>query len=316
MKLIKKIILAIIILVFTALFLDTYIYNNHLKIQPSKSTEQVLFIIEKNSYPVDIAKKLKSENLIVSERSFLRYIQKEGIDTRLQAGRFLISKNFTIPQVAEKLSKALKEEIKITFPEGLSIKEMDMLLSEKGIIQDGEFTNCAMGKTCDLSDYKFLPENPEGYFFPDTYIVFVQGFNVENLARKMLNNFDKKTKDMDFSLHSMEEVIIMASILEKETRTSEERPMVADIFWRRLEEGIPLGADATIRFFTGKKFEDITVDDLKTDNPYNTRLHKGLPPTAICNPSLESIQAVLNPKSNDYWYFLHGSDGQIYYAKT
>jgi UPF0755 protein len=108
----------------------------------------------------------------------------------------------------------------------------------------------------------------------------------------------------------------MASIIEKESRNNTERPIVAGILWKRFDNNWMLGADATTRYTTGKKTEPLTTDDLSDPNKWNTRAVRGLPPGAICNPGLSSIEAAANPQESDYWYYLHGNDGQIRYAET
>lgn len=321
----KKAILFILTLFFLAggfFALREWQYRKQITMLASDDDRKALFVVEENSLPPLIAEKLENEGFIVSASAFLRYAKKNSLATKLQAGRFFLSKNLTIPVIAEALTHAQAEEMNITLLEGWTVAEMDAHLTALGLIVEGEFLTC-IEKTCDFRAYDFLPaerEALEGFFFPDTYTVSVKNFSPQVLAEKMLTNFQRKITpllpDIKKSGYSLGEVVIMASILEKETKTTEERPQVADIFWRRLEAGMPLGADATVRFFTGKKTEDITVDDLKEDNPYNTRLHKGLTPTAICNPGLESLRAVVYPQKNDYWYFLHGSDGEIHYAKT
>ncbi len=108
----------------------------------------------------------------------------------------------------------------------------------------------------------------------------------------------------------------MASLVEEETRTDDERAIVAGILWKRFDAGTGLGVDATVRYALDKPSSALTVSDLDTNSDYNTRKFRGLPPGAIASPSLESIKAALHPEASEYWYYLHGTDGQIRYAKT
>src|SRR5581483_2493272 len=106
-----------------------------------------------------------------------------------------------------------------------------------------------------------------------------------------------------------------ASIIERETKSEEERPIVAGILLKRINAGWPLQADATIQYALGN-WDPVNADDLKIQSPYNTYLNTGLPPTPICNPGLSSINAAKNPTQSNYWYYLHDKDGQIHYATT
>jgi len=298
---------------------DYYRYIKQIEIRASDDTREFPFDIEKGESVKSFANRLENDGFIVNKRAFIRYAKKTGLDKKFQAGRYYLAKNLTILELSESLTNGKTELVKITFPEGFTTEEIDARLVRYGLINKGEFTSCVF-ETCDFSQFDFLPEQGEslrGYFFPSTYFIELDKFSINGFANQMLNAFKVQVlplmKDTDKSLN---DIVIMASILEKETRTKEERYMVSDLFWRRLDISMPLGADATVRFFTKNKTGDITVDDLKEDNPYNTRKHKGLTPTAISNPSLESIKATISPKENKYWYFLHDGKGQIYYAKT
>lgn len=297
-------------------------YKNDLKLTSSEDERIFPFEIEKGEKPKSVANKLLKDGFVVSDKSFLRFSKKANFDAKFQAGKFYLPKNLTIPEIAEKLTKAFAEEIKIVIPEGFTLEEIDARLTRIGLIEENEFLDCVKNN-CNFTEFKFLPEDRlklEGYFFPATYSIIPDQFNIEKFSQQMLGAFSKRIETLEPELskskRTLSEIVIMASILEKETRTSEERPIVADIFWRRLDTGMTIGADATVRYFTGKKTEAITVDDLLDDNPFNTRKHKGLTPHAICNPGMESLKSTLLPEANDFWYFLHDSKGNIHYAKT
>jgi UPF0755 protein len=137
----------------------------------------------------------------------------------------------------------------------------------------------------------------------------------------MLDNFDKKlTQDLRDEIARQKktifEIVTMASILEKEVQTDEDRAMVADIFWRRLKAGMPLQADSTINYITGKSDSRANLTDIQIDSPYNTYKYPGLPVGPIGNPGLSAIKAAIYPKANGYWYFLTTDDGKVIYAKS
>jgi UPF0755 protein len=165
---------------------------------------------------------------------------------------------------------------------------------------------------------KLPGENLEGYLFPDTYY-FPLDVSGEEVVRIMHENFEKKIapylKEIEKSGKSLKDIIIMASLIEKEVKTKEEKELVSGILWKRLKAGIPLQVDATITYITGKKTTKIPLEDLKIDSPYNTYKYKGLPPAPICNPGLESILAALYPKESDYWYYLSKPDGKTLFFK-
>ena len=217
------------------------------------------------------------------------------------------------------LLNAKKREEFFTIPEGLTIKEIDARIADFEYAELGEFLRCVQ-ETCDFSDYTFLPENRanwEGYFFPETFAINPENFSVELLGRKMLNEFEKRADAIGIlDNENLADIVNMASMIEKETRADEERPIVSGILWKRLDEGWVLGVDATVRYFTGNASDALTYDELNTENPYNTRMNSGLPPTAICNPGESSLSASANPEESVYYYYLHGEDGQIHYAET
>jgi UPF0755 protein len=192
-------------------------------------------------------------------------------------------------------------------------------LQQKGILLSSQNLN-----RWQIKDFSFeystlfqniaLDNSLEGYLFPDSYHL-PQGLSEKEIADAFLNNFSNKTKDLNIPYKNL----IIASILEKEVQTEIDKRMVADILWRRLKENIPLQVDATICYAQNQSFIDcqLTEKAFKIDSQYNTYLYKGLPPSPICNPGLESIKAALNPLSNQSWYYLTDrKTGKTIYSKT
>ena len=132
----------------------------------------------------------------------------------------------------------------------------------------------------------------------------------------MTAQFEKKIKDVELGGKSLEEIIIMASIIEKEASGDDDRKLISGILWKRQSIGMALQVDATFKYILGKESRDLTVADLKVDSPFNTYTNKGLPPSPICNPGLKSIMAALEPETSPYIYYLHSSDGNVYFAKN
>jgi len=272
-----------------------------------------------------IAGKLADLGLIDSEWAFYKYIKEEDIAPQIEAGKFVLKKSYTIPEIAQVLTNAKKDEAVVTIREGLPLDLVDNYLSKNNILPGGSFLECA--RHCVPNErYSFLDSKPpdqslEGYLFPDTYFVDPETVNPQELVNRMLGNFDHK---LDGSLrseiakggHSIHQIVTMASLIEKESRGAEEKPIIAGILWKRFDEHIGLGVDATIRYALNKWTQPLTVKDLDVNSPYNTRKKVGLPPGPISNFSLESLKAAITPESSDYYYYLHDSDGLVHYART
>jgi len=172
--------------------------------------------------------------------------------------------------------------------------------------------------------YAFLKDLPdsaslEGYLFPDTYRVWKDQLPL-GLVLKQLQTFSDKTSGMaDEAVkqgRTFKDVMVLASIVEKEGRTSEEKKVIAGIFLNRIKTGMRLQSDATVNYATRANRARPTLDDLNVDSPYYTYRNDGLPPGPICNPGMDSIEAALNPTPSDYLYYLHDAQGKVYYAKT
>ena len=318
-----------LILIFVAV--DEFRFRESLKIRDDDA-RTFSFEISTGEKVQNFAQKLENENFIISAKCFEKYARRENLDLKFQAGKFFLAKNLTIPEVARALTFAKKETVKITIPEGFSVEQIDARLARIGLISAGEFQNCIF-QNCDFSDLKFLPQkNGEilrGFLAADTFFIDVSKFSTKDFARRLFQTFAQKLQknfgeklDENFAIEilnkkrSLLEIVKMASILEKETRNRENRFLVADLFWRRFDAGISLGEDATVRFAVGKKTAAITADDLNSKSKFNTRKFAGLPPTAICNFGLESLRATIEPRENNFWYFLHEPNGTIHFSKT
>ncbi|MBU0981073.1 endolytic transglycosylase MltG [Patescibacteria group bacterium] len=285
-----------------------------------KDESKIVFEIEKGESGSQIAKNLKKQDLIVSKESFIRTIKKEDLDQNLRFGRFVLSPNMTLREIITILTTAGTGELAFTEPEGWTIDDIDARLTELGLIESGDFKKCTL--SCEF-DYDFLPENSislEGYLFPDTYFIDSETFSSESLINQMLQNFDRKLteqmrKDIESSGRTIQEVVIVASMLEKEVRTEDDIPFVAGIIWKRLDNDWTLGIDATLLYT--KEDNTLTAEDLASDSSYNTRINKGLPPTAISNPGLASLEGAIYPEDSRYWFYLTDIDtGEVIYAET
>lgn len=290
-----------------------------------ESTARITFTIDAGETGKTVAEKLSELNIVISEWAFYKYIKEEDIAPKLEAGKFILKKSYTIPEIAEYLTNARKDEVVITVREGLTLQQVDEYLAKNSVLPSGSFYECA--KNCTIEEnFSFLHSRPngqslEGYLFPDTYFVDPDTINPKSLMLRMLDNFDNK---LDSELrsgiaqrgYSIHQIVTMASLIEKESRKNSEKPIISGILWKRLEEGMILGVDATVRFALNKWTEPLTIDDLNTDSPYNTRKKGGLPPGPISNFSYESLKAAIQPETSEYYYYLHGNDGEIRYGRT
>lgn len=254
-----------------------------------------------------IADTLHNANVIKSPFFFRTAVIMLGGEKKVMAGDYFLDRREGSLGLAYRLVKGdfhLTVK-KITIPEGWNIFQINSYL-EKQIINWNK------------SKFLSLAKNQEGYLFPDTYFVSPT-IKPEEVISRMKDNFEKKISSVEAistSTHSLEDIIIMASILENEARTTESRKIIAGILWKRLKLGMPLQVDSTFSYINGKNTYELTVDDLKIDSPYNTYKYRGFPPGPIGNPGLDSINDAVNPTTTKYLYFLSSRDGIVYYAKN
>lgn len=251
-----------------------------------------------------IANELKENEIINSKTLFLYKARKSNFDTKIQVGDFEISSKDNNLEILNKISQTAKEQNRITIPEGYTIKQIEEKLNYPAILECLK-SNCNQETISDIAP-ETLQNGLEGFLFPETYNFQLE--QKEQLINKMSNQFikvlpkDYIEKIQKLPINSLYEAIIVASMLEKEVITPKDKSIAAGIIYKRLKNNWTLGIDATLLYL--KNNREITIQDLKDDNPYNTRRNLGLPPTPICNPGLESIIAALNPIETEYWFYL------------
>lgn len=253
-----------------------------------------------------ISYKLKEQKYIKSRLLFEGLLVLKQGEKGVIEGEYFFSKPVNLISLMLRLSGSDFgfERIKITIPEGFNRKEIAARCEK---LLDNCSAESFLNKTQDL----------EGFLFPDTYLVF-PGRNEDDLIEKMTQNFDVRTNDLLLGLDDArkKEIIIMASILERESSGDKDISIISGILWKRLEIGMPLQVDAPFYFLLGKTSSQLTTADLKIKSSFNTYINKGLPPEPIGNPGLRAIKAALNPQKTQYLYYLHDSKGNAYYAKT
>ena len=304
----------------------------------SKSNKVITFTVKKGDGKEKIVDNLKDAKLIRSKYATIIYLVISG-NKNLQAGSYEFSRDMSTQDIIKSLNsgdviKEFKPSVKITLKEGVTLKEYMKLISDETNIDFDE----AIKKVNDksflkglIADYWFLTNDIldddiyyalEGYLFPETY-EFYKETTVEQVIRRILNVTNEKLsplkEEIKKSKYSVHEIFTIASIAEKEANKYEDRKMVTQVINKRLELNMSLGMDVTSYYGVQKSMkETLTKVDLNDENPYNTRVTTfiGLPVGPICNPSIGSIKAALEPADTDYVYFIADVDsGKVYFAK-
>jgi len=275
-------------------------------IQPKCGGENKIVVIEKGLGSDETAQVLKDEGIINNKWGFVFYLWIKGYVNHIKAGEYLLNADMSVGEIARKIVNGEINEnyIKITIPEGWDIKKIEARLKDNNVIPQ---------------DAKISTDN-EGYLFPDTYY-FYENSDINLVVKKMRDNFLQKIGEISEELlidssMRLRNAVIMASIIEKEVKTEQDKIIVSSIFWKRINAGIPLQSCATIGYILGVDKAQYTYADTRVKSTYNTYLYPGLPPGPINNPGLSAIKAALNPQPTDYLYFLNASDGTMIYSKT
>lgn len=263
-------------------------------VSPSDKTPTSVVVI-KNESATSVINSLVEKKLVKSAFKAKLYLKISGLDQQIRPGTYVLTPSQNIPQIFSTLA-AGPQDIWITIPEGWRREQIAASFSKD------TFTNF------NSDDFLSQTKGLEGQLFPDTYLIPVEA-SASDVIRILKSNFTSKS---GLSLPANHDQLILASIVEREAKYSADRYLVAGILIKRLKANWPLQVDATIQYATGSWSP---IPNTKLPTPYNTYLHTGLPPTPICNPGLASIDAALHPQSSPYWYYLTGTDGQMYYAQ-
>ena len=265
---------------------------------------------------------LVDENVIDSQKDFTNRVNEAGIDQKLKAGTYRFVRGESIDSILNKLEKGLQApEGVLTIPEGFSLNDIANLVATKTSISKKAYIAAATpaGRTLPLRGASGA-EDLEGFLFPSTYDLSPET-DAANLVDEQLDSFKKETEMLGWGNSaglglSEYQVLIVASMVEREAKVPDERPLVAAVIYNRLSSGMKLEIDATVQYAIGSWKQDLTVDDLATPSVYNTRLYAGLPPGPICNPGVESIKAALHPSPVDYLYYVATGDIEGHHTFT
>lgn len=284
-------------------------YFNGLK--PAGSDIKYELKIEKGQGLKEIAAALSRARIIRSITVFKLYAIFTGKAQYLKFGVYQLSSRLTVPEIINLLISGSDQEVSITIPEGLTLKEIDRILSLANIIPEDSLVDLNLENSGLTKTYPYLAgiDRLEGFLYPDTYRFKISS-SVEETVKKFFNNFQNKVWPLISQKDNWYQILILASILEKEIPAFNDRQLVAGILDKRIKVGMPIQADATILYakcqgdFHSCSGLKLSTGDLKFNSPYNTYLNLGLPPTPITNPSQTALQAALSPKVSNYWFYL------------
>lgn len=277
--------------------------------------------IPKNVSAREIANILAKEKVVRANTEFLFWLKILGKEGAIRSGRFQLPIYKNPVYVIQQLVQGGRSDITITIPEGLTLKEIAEILYAKNLIKDpNRFLELCINRNF-IKNLGLNIPSLEGYLFPDTYS-FDEDEGDAKIISKMVENFKMQLKKITtIPVESLQTIIIMASLVEKEALHDEERPIIARVFFNRLKLGRPLESCATVIYAKKLKDPHLTItyllkNDLKINSPYNTYLHYGLPPGPICSPGLSSIKSALYPADADYLYFVSRGDGYHHFSRT
>jgi len=288
----------------------------------------VVFSIKKGDSLGAIAMNLKNQGLIKNDLFFKLYVLSKGISGKMQAGSYALSPSMNISDISGLffLGEAIEKKIKII--EGWDLKDILDNVSKDGIYAEDQIPKALYSVEVQqfISSFKYLGKDAkktayEGYFFPDTYKINLET-TAEDFLKNIFSNFDQKLtpdlrKEIDRQKKSIEDIVIMASIIEKEVKNVADKKVVSGILWKRIKIDMPLQVDATLLYnndlIDGNR---VLISDTQVDSLYNTYKNKGLPPGPICNPGLDSIKAAIYPTSSNYLYYLSAPGGKTIFSEN
>lgn len=305
----KKLVI-ILFLIIGFLAIGFFWWKNGLSAVDSKDSTQHIFVVKRGEGVREIANSLKKEGLIKDPIVFFLLVKKLNLDGKIQAGDFRLSPSKTAYDIAQDLTHGMLD-IWVTIPEGKRADEISDILKEK--IPTYEET------------WRSVLNKNEGYLFPDTYLI-PRDTDIDTIISIMKNNFEKKylsIPGINGTNLSKNQIVIIASLIEREAKLPKDRPLVASVILNRLKIGMALQIDATIQYALGFQEDEstwwkknLTIQDLKINSFYNTYENPGLPPAPISNPGYDVLEAVVNPTLSNYLYYISDKLGQNHYART
>lgn len=306
---------------FVLILLIAYFFYG---LQPASDFPEITdFTLKKGEGIKEIGARLSQQSLIKSIGVFKIYSIMSGKATLFKPGLYELSRDMALPEIVGILAQGNQEDVRVVVPEGLSVRDIEALLREKGVLaEDQSFSQVILAEWATL--YPFLKGQVllEGFLFPDTYRFQINS-PVDRILAKFFDNFEAKAWPLLADHRQWQERLILASLLEKEVPDFNDRRLVAGILLKRLQNSWPLQVDATIVYAKcGGRFFDcaagrVLKSDLEIASPYNTYERLGWPPTPISNPGQSAIRAALDSQSSPYWFYLSAADtGETIFSRT
>lgn len=324
------------ILVFLALLFALTVAFAAWTLAPARfgASERIVIVVPPGASIRQVAEELASRGLLRSPLAFRGLARLVGASIR--AGEYEFTAGMGASAMLDKLMRGAVVVHPFTIPEGFTVRQIGDLLAEKGFIDRARWDQLVYDGSGVFNDYTFLPAQApapgsgapkgfrvsrlEGFLFPDTY-QYIRGMSEEQIIRMMLDRFRAQfTAEMERQAEArgltVQQVVTLASVVEREAQVDAERPLIAGVFMNRLRRGMKLESCATVNFLLQRPRDILLLKDLELDSPYNTYRNPGLPPGPIANPGLASLKAALAPADTDYLYFVSKFDGTHAFAKT
>ncbi|MCL2677953.1 MAG: endolytic transglycosylase MltG [Clostridiales bacterium] len=293
--------------------------------RPVELSEPVTVKIDPGSGCTKIASVLYNAGLVRNAGVFKNYADERGVSTKLRPGEYTFEGKVTLEDLVAALLRGgeTADNERVTIPEGLTVKQTAEIFAAKGLVNTDKFIEYTQITAFPAYDYLPPPGTPDrltGFLFPDTYDIDPR-WTEREIVNMMLARFDNvftaewRARAQQTG-RSVKEIVVMASIIEKEAKMAVDRPLISGVFYNRLEINMLLQSCATVQYVLGEPKPNLTQKDLDTPSPYNTYLHKGLPPGPIACPGKDSLRAALYPAEHDYLYFLAKPDGYHVFNET
>ena len=319
----KNVLIILVTVAFLILAGAVFFFLNQTGPADKSDTDAIPIQVKQGETADQIADTLKEKGVIKNKMAFKSYLKSHNVANKLHAGSYLLSPSMTTEELVNELLNGVGEVIKVTIPEGYILKEVAEEFEKKELMDQDTFWDLV--KHYDLSDYSYMKDAPEnehrmeGIFYPETYF-FEVGSTPEEVFDTIVGHFDKIWAELPENKSGLSDydMLILASMIEKEAKNDKERPTIASVYLNRLERDMPMQCDATILYAMPERKTQLHYSDYKYKSIYNTYLYRGFPPTPICNPGVESLKAACQPDDTDYLYYLWDrvdKDGHIF-SKT
>jgi len=286
---------------------------------PLSGSKSASLFIHPGDTGTQVAQRADNLGLVPSVRSFRILSILTGLDTKLRVGRYDFTSDHSRLDIYRMLRDGKAVSIKITIPEGLTLKRILSILADSTHSSHDEFRKLATD-TAFIMTLGFQTESLEGYLFPQTYLVpwssppsYTITAVTDNLNNFLVDSLKNRMREIDFSLH---ETLTLASLIEAEARDGEERQLISSVYHNRLRQGMRLQCDPTVIYAMGGLDRALLLKDLEIDSPYNTYKYSGLPPGPICSPGSASILAALYPAETRFLYFVADGSGKHVFSET